>query len=454
MEATLDKRKDSELLSGDLNSLVWKLSLPSIAAMVLFGLNTVSDAFFIGQLLGKTAIAGVALANPFIAIVLGAGYWIGTGAGNQLSICIGANDTKQQGKFLGTVAIQSLVLGGFVFLGLYTFSDKLIALTGGSGTVLQFGVDYLSTVLFAAPIWIYALSLNMLIRAEGNMKQSAWMIFRALLVNIVLTPLFIKGFDMGVEGAAWATNAGMLVLLMDGYFYFLKNKSSFESNATSFRYDAGTAKKILVSGLPAFIFNLMALIQAVVVFYVVNDLGSDRDIAFYAATNVLYLFLMTPLYGLMRAYQPLAGINFGAGELSRVKTGFIAFLRSGYVLILPFFILLLLFPSWVLHALVPELVISKDDLLHFRVYLISLPVLPLVFMALTLFPSVNKSSLASIIVLGRQLILYLPVMLVLPRWMGIPGIYYGSTLVNLLIAMLTLVMVRNVFDGFQHKNND
>jgi putative MATE family efflux protein len=438
----INNEQEQLILTGDIKKLIWELSLPSIAAMVLFGFNTVSDALFIGQLLGKTALAGVALANPFIAVLLGLGYWIGTGAANILSISLGAKDDRTQQQLLGNVASLTLLLSFIFAVLVYFCAERLISLTGGQGDVHAFGVSYLKTALWATPIWVYALSLNMLVRGEGKMKQSAMMILYALLVNIIMTPFFIKVLHLGVSGAACATNIAMFLLALQGFIYYFRNKNSFQGDIISIEYNKEIIKKILVSGLPTFIFNLMALIQAVIVFYVVNYLGSEKDIAFYAATNVLYLFLMTPLYGLMRAYQPFAGINFGAKQYHRVKDGFIIFNQKGYLLILPFWFFLMIFPDMVIPIILKDTIITTQDIWNFRIYLLSLPFLPIVFIALSLFPSIDKSSHASLIVLGRQLFLYIPLVLLLPKLLGISGIYWGSSLVNIIIFIWTIVLLK------------
>lgn len=437
----MNKAQETLILTQDLQKLVWKLSLPSIAAMVFLGLNTVADAFFVGQLLGKTALAGVALANPYIAIVMGLGYGIGAGAGNVLSIALGANNTDRQQQLLGTVAALSLVCASVLAGGLYVFAKELLQMIGGRGPMLDYGVAYLRTALCTAPIWVYALSLNMLIRGEGKMLKSAQMIFYTLLANVILTPCFIKYFHMGVVGAAWATNIGMLLLAVQGFLYFFKGKASFQSDIKSMSCEVETGQLVLQAGFASFMFNLMSLVQALVVFYIVAGIGSAKQIAFYAATNVLYLFLMTPLHGLMRALQPVAGINFGASQYLRVKESFLLFSKKGILLILPLWALLILFPQPIMQLILPDASISATDLIHFRIYIFSIPFLPIVFMSLALLPAINQSLQATRIVLGRQLLLYIPVMIVLPRFLGLSGVYLGSSLVNITIFVWTLLVL-------------
>jgi len=293
MENLLEQDQKALILSHDIKKLVWKLSLPSIASMVLFGLNTVSDSIFVGQLIGQAALSGVALAGPLTAIVLGFGYWIGTGAANVLSIALGADDKKTQQGILANTAILTLAMTLLFALPIYLAAEPLIKMMGGKGEILAQGVIYFKTTVLGAVFWIYGMSLNLIIRGEGKMRKSAMMVVYGLVVNITLTPFFIIILGTGVEGAAWATNVGMLVFSMDGILYFKNGKASFIANIGSFKYDKEIAKKIIRNGFPGFIFNIMALVQAMVVFNVVIKIGNEKDVAFFAAANVIYLFLMT-----------------------------------------------------------------------------------------------------------------------------------------------------------------
>lgn len=439
------------LLTASLKKVMWKLSLPAIAAMVLFGLNAFMDTVYIGQLMNSTALAGVALAYPLTSIMMGLGSWAGTGAGNLLSIVLGKNDIDQQQKILSNTTLF-VILSSIIFtLPAYIFAKEMIHLLGGRGDVLLHGTEYFKITLLASPFWVYGLGLNFIVRAEGKMKAAAIMMVYGLLVNLILTPIFINYFNMGVSGAAWATNIGMLIYCIVGYHYFKSGKASFQSDVHSLSFDKTVFQSIIKLGLPGFIITVMGLVQAAVVFNAIVNVGTEKDLAFFAAANRIQLFLMTPLFGLMRALQPVVGVNFGAGEYQRVKETFILFCKTGFYLILPFWTLLLLFPETSLSLVLPEMVFDYTDLWHFRVYMVVLPFLPIVFMALTYLPAIEQPKWASIIGMARQVVFYVPVMLFLPSWLGISGIYYGATAIDLVITLWLTYIVWQTFKKFKLK---
>ncbi|MEO9514089.1 MAG: MATE family efflux transporter [Flavobacteriaceae bacterium] len=444
----MNQSKDQKqfILNGNLTKVMWKLSLPAIFAMVLYGLNAFMDTIYIGHLLDETALSGVALAYPLTAMAMGVGSWIGTGAGNHLSILLGKNDSVTLKKVIPNTTFLTIV-GSLVFaIPCYVFATQLIQLMGGSGEVLDYGVRYFKITLLAFPFWVFGLQLNMIVRAEGKMMTAALFMAYGLIINLILTPIAIIYLHMDVDGAAWATNIGMLVYCIVGYIYFVKGKASFESNINAIFYDNEVFKAILKLGLPGFILSLMGLIQAIVVFNAVVDYGTEEDLAFFAAANRILLFLMTPLFGLMRALQPVEGVNFGAGQYDRVKKSFFIFCKTGLWLVLPIWAFLMIFPSIGIQLVLPNKLMTPTELVNFRVYMAIIPFLPFVFMALTHLPAIEQPKYASIIGIGRQLVFYVPVMLLLPKWMGISGVYYGSTLIDIIV---TLWLSYIVFKSFK-----
>ncbi len=443
--ATIKDQQKQLILNGNLKQVMWKLSLPAIIAMVLYGLNAFLDTVFVGQLLNETALAGVAMAYPLTSIMLGLGSLAGTGAASALSIALGANDKDTQRELLGNATVLMLSSTIIFAVPAYIFAEPLIKMMGGRGEILQEGTAYFKVTLIGSIFWVYGLGLNLVIRGEGKMKEAAIMMSYGLIVNVMLTPLFIAVFNMGVSGAAWATNIGMLIYSVVGYRYFKRGKASFLANITQLKFDKVVFKSILSLGMPGFIMSIMALLQAIVVFNALNSYGTDKDLAFFAAANRILLFLMTPLFGLMRALQPIAGINFGAKQYDKVKQSFILFSKTGFYIVFPFWILMTIFPEASLRMALPDMNFTVNDLLNFRIYMLILPLLPIIFMALTFFPAINEGKYGTIIGIVRQVIFYIPVMLLLPRFFGTNWVYYGSTLIDIILTIWIVLIIRKLF---------
>ncbi len=446
--AEKEKQKQFILTEG-LWKVMVQLSWPAVVAMVLYGFNAVLDAIFVGQFVNDTALAGVSLAYPLSQISTAFGSLIGVGAGSVLSMAIGSKDIHTQKNLLGVVNRLSVICAILYMAVAFAFATPLIAMMGGTGEALAYGVSYFRICTIGAFFWIYGLAGNMIIRAEGRMKTAAWMMGLGLIVNAVSNYIFMVILDMGVEGAAWGTNVGMFVYTLIGWLYFGRGKATFQTRLFSLKGDKKITTSILRLGMSSLIMSVMSLVQGLVVFNALARYGTTADIAFYGVVYRIFQFLLTPIFGLMRALQPVIGINYGAKQYSRVISSYKVFAVAALMLTLPFWIISLVAPGSILGMMLKDQVFTGTQFLYFRVYMAILPALSFIFMAMTLFPSVDKGKPAMIIGMARQFVFYIPVMLFLPRFIGIGGVYYGSLAIDAIIVLWTMMMVKKEFNSLR-----
>lgn len=439
------------ILGENLWKVMFQLSWPAVIAMVLYGFNTVLDGIFVGRFVGETALAGVSLAYPITQLSTAFGSLIGVGAGSVLSIALGAKDTGTQRKILGNVNVLTLLCTAVYMVIALIFAEPLIAMMGGEGESLSMGVSYFRVTVFGSLFWIYGLAGNMIIRAEGKMKTAAWMMGTGLVANAIFNYIFIVLFDMGVEGAAWGTNVGMLVYSVLGWLYFSSKNPSFSCRAFSFRADGKNAADMLRLGMSSLMMSVMSLIQAVVVFNALATHGTTSDVAFYGVVYRIFQFLLTPIFGLMRALQPAIGIHYGAKQYDRVIKAYKIFGVAAMLLTLPFWLISLISPGAVLGLMLPDQIFTAAQFGYLRIQMAILPVMSFIFMAMTLFPAVDKGLPAMIIGMARQFVFYVPVMLILPEFIGVSGIYIGSLVIDSVIVLWTLWMVKREFTALRKR---
>ena len=437
------------ILQENIWRVMYRLSWPAIIAMILYGLNTVFDAIFVGQFTGETALAGVSLAYPLAQITLGLGSLIGVGAGSALSIALGADDKPTQEKLLANVSFLSLVIGVAYGIAAFIFAEPLVRFMGGEGQMLVFGTQYFKITAIGAIFWIYGLATNMVIRAEGKMKSAAMIMGIGLAVNLIASYIMVGLLDMGVVGAAWGTNIGMLVYCLLGVWYYSSQRASFPANPFSIAKDRPIVRSIMSMGIPSLIMTVMFLIQSVVVFNSLSNYGTASDVAFYGAVFRIFNLMLTPIFGLMRALQPAVGINYGNNNIERVIKSVKVFGLSGFIILLPFWLVLMIWPEAALATMLPDSALAAADLLNFRVFMSILPALPIIFMAMTFYPAINNGKVASIMGIARQLIFYIPIMLILPRFFGIQWVYFGSTLIDLTITVAVVLYFSYTFKSLR-----
>ncbi|QRQ62508.1 polysaccharide biosynthesis C-terminal domain-containing protein [Sphingobacterium multivorum] len=315
---------------------------------------------------------------------------------------------------------------------------------GGRGDLLALGVDYFRATILGSFFWIYGLSLNMIIRAEGRMKTAAWMIAIGLLVDVLLKPVFIEHFGWGVSGAAWATNISMIIYTFLGVWYYAGGKASFKTKFWSLSWDLSILKETLSLGMPGFVMMVMIVIQNIVVFNALANYGNNMDITFFTAINRLYILLNTPLWGLMRALQPVTGMNYGAGQYTRSINSYRLFAITGLLILLPFWLLVMLHPVAVISIMIPGAIFSIQQLMDFRIYMSVLLVLPFIFMAMVWFPSIDHAKPATFISVLRQVVFYIPILIIAPKYFGVHSIYVASAAIDWIIFIIVIYAVRRI----------
>lgn len=313
---------------------------------------------------------------------------------------------------------------------------------GGRGEILTLGTDYFRATILSSFFWISGLTLNMIIRAEGRMKTAAWMIAAGLVADVILKPIFIHTFGWGVTGAAWATNISMIIYTLSGVWYFNADRASFKTRFWSLKTDPVILKETFSLGTPGFVMMVMIVIQNIAAFNALAKYGTAMDITFYTAVNRFYILLNTPLWGLMRALQPVAGMNYGAQQYDRCIRAYRLFSFTGLLILLPFWLFVCFYPSGVMAVMIPDTAFTTIQLNDFRIFMSVLLIMPFVFMAMVWLPSVENAAPATVITILRQLVFYIPALLLAPRFYGVSGIYIASAAIDWIIFVMMMYAVR------------
>ena len=216
-------------------------------------------------------------------------------------------------------------------------------------------------------------------------------------------------------------------------------------NFFSFAQDKAIMTSMMANGTPLFIMSAMMVIQGIVVLNALANYGTSSDVTFYGTVFRVMSFMMMPIIGLMRSLQPVIGINFGAGNYERVVQSFKIWVGTAALLILPFWIFLMVSPQATLNMILPSREFLSGDISNFRYFIAVLPILPVVFMGMTFFPAINKAKPAAIIGLARQLIFFVPVMLLLPKFFGVKWVYIGSFGIDVIITLWIMLLISKEF---------
>ncbi len=447
MSATISLR--DEIRTRNMWQLMAKLTPVAVIAMSINSLNTFVDALFIGQFLGETAIAAISLAFPLSFFSNAFAAMLGIGGSSLLSIAIGAKDEEIQRKVFGTIAVLSVIVAaGLTTLG-WIFAEEMIAALGGKGEVLELGVQYYRPLVLGSFFQIFAVATNLLIRAEGKISTAMTIAIVSMVSNIALNPLFLGYFGMGIEGAAYATILSMVLFSALGIWYFSTGKTTYAVDLTYFKLDKKIVRPVLSVGISAMMLQLMFIVQQIVVFKVIANYGNDRDIAFMGACYRVLILMLVPGFGFSSAMQPVAGINFGAKDYARVKDAFWKFTIGSTILTTILLAIFEIFPRFVLGLILPDMELTSEDVMNFRIMMAPGFMFSMFFMGITLFQAIGNAKVAGIVMILREIVFFVPFVILLPMWIGITGVYAVPIIQNIITLAIAIYLLFQVFGKWE-----
>ncbi|MDO5707205.1 MAG: MATE family efflux transporter [Andreesenia angusta] len=417
--------------------------MPAILAMGLHGLNVIFDAIFVGKFVGELALSGISVAYPLTQIALGVGAMVGGGAGAYLSIVIGKKDIEIQNKILGNANLLGIILTIFLMIILVIISGPLLSFMGGKGQVLEIALSYFKIIIIGTLFWIFSLGYNMIIRAEGKMGKAATIMGIGLAVNIIANYILMVVFHFGVVGAAWGTNIGMFVSALLSIMYFKGGKTTFKAKF-ALRRDKEIINKIIALGMPQLIMSITALILGIVIFNAIGAVGTDYDLAFYGVSFRIMTFMMMILNAFMRSLQPVVGMNFGAKKFNRVISATKIYILGSLIIIMPFYLMAVLNPQTIL-GLMFEGPISSENIFNFVIFISIIPLFTIMMNGMSYFPAIGEAKIATTMPLLRQVILYIPAMIFLPRLFGVQYVYISSFVIDIFVTLIILILLVKSF---------
>ncbi len=435
----------TELLEENMWKLMITLSPIAIISMSINSINTFVDAVFIGQFLGEKAVAGIALAFPLAMITNGLTAMIGVGGSSILSRAIGEEDFLTQKKIFGTTTVLSLVVSVILIALGWIFARPMIAAIGGKGEVLELAVTYYQTLILGAFFHLFGVSSNMLIRAEGKIKEAMIIAIASTVLNMILNPIFLGYFKMGIEGTAIATILSMVFFSCINIWYFKTNRASYPIDHSYFKLEKEIAKPLVAIGASGMMLQIMFVVKQMVVFKTLDIYGSEWDLTFMGACYRVLLLMLLPSFGFSTALQPVVGMNYGAKDYARVRNSFRVFTISSTIFMFFLWGFFMSFPEMVLGWLLPNSELAPLDIIHFRLMMGTGILYPFFFLAIIMYQSIGNAKVAGVVMVLREIVFFLPFVFLLPLWMGVTGVYFSSILQNLIVSFIAVYLVWSLF---------
>lgn len=432
-----------------IGKLLIQYSVPAIIAMVATSVYNIIDSIFIGRGVGAMAIAGLAITFPLMNLVVAFCTLVAVGGATIASIFMGQKNIQRATDVVNNVMslclIHSILFGGLTLF----FLDPILYLFGATAETIGFAREFMKVILYGTPISYVFIGLNNLMRATGYPAKAMISALITVVVNIILAPIFIFHLKWGIAGAAWATIFGQGVGFLWVLWHFLSKKSFVHFERKNKWFSLSLAKKMYGIGLSPFLMNVTACF--VVVFLnksLLSNAGGVMEgnlaVGAYGILNRVTMFFVMIVFGVTQGMQPILGYNYGALKWDRVKKTLYSGIWIGVGIT---------FIGWILTELMPDTLskmFTTDQRLidiareGFRIYFICYPVVGCQIIIQNFFQSIGKPALSIFLSLTRQLIFLLPLLAILPKKYGIPGVWAsmtGSDFLAFALALITMFVM-------------
>ncbi len=417
---------DRENLLGEKKvlPLLIKFSIPAIIGMMVNALYNVVDRIFIGQGVGTLAIAGLAVAFPVMLVMMALAMLVGIGSATLISIRLGEKKRNEAERLLGqSVSLLLIIFLSYTVIS-FIFMKPLLNLFGASDQVLPYAAEYLSIILFGSTFFAFSMGLNHSIRAEGNPKIAMWTMLIGAILNIILDPIFIFGLNMGIRGAALATVIAQSVSAIWVLRYFMSGKSVLKLRWINMRLCRRLVFKIFAIGSAPFVMQLMSSILVVLLNQGLRTHGGDIAISALGIVHSISMFIFMPVIGINQGAQPIIGFNYGARQMQRVREALFWAILFATCIVTAGFLVTRLIPEQLIRLF------NQDDLELLAVatramyiFMFMMPVVGFQVIASGTFQALGKPRKAMFLSLSRQVILLIPLILILPNFLGLDGVW-------------------------------
>jgi putative MATE family efflux protein len=434
--------RSEQLGEEKIGKLLLKFSLPAIIGMLVNGLYNIVDRIFVGQGVGALALSGIAISFPFTLAIMAFGMLIGIGATAVISIRLGQQKKEQAEQIVGNAFVLLLGVSLFITLIGHIFMDPLLVLFGASSEVIPYAKQYLTVLLWGAVFQTIGFGMNNFIRAEGNPKIAMFtMVFGAVL-NTILNPIFIFGLHLGVAGSALATVISQFVTAVWVLSYFLGNRALLKLRLRNFRLKWPFVKDILAIGVSPFSMQLVGSIVTVLLNKTLVSYGGDLSSAAMGVINSITMLIFMPIFGIGQGAQPILGYNYGARNYDRVKqTLKLSMIGATGVMIIGFLVVEL-FPVALMTLFSQDQELIRLGSYGLRIFLMMLPIIGFQLTAVSYFQATGKPRKSLFLSLSRQLIFLVPMLLILPKFWGLTGVWLAGPVADFASAGLTVLWLR------------
>lgn len=421
--------------------LVLKYSLPAVVALLFNALYSFVDRLFIGNSVGAIGIAGIAVIFPLTQIIGSFASLIGMGASSLISRKLGEKDTKVSEGILGNALFMLITISIFITVVGLIFGDPILKFLGASKEVMPYAKAYLYIILLGTIFQVLSLGMNYFMRVDGSPQKAMATMLIGNVANLILAPIFIFVFNMGMQGAAIATVISQGISTLWVMFYFLSGKSFLKLTWMNIKLKVDIARNIFLIGLPSSFMLVSLSLANIIMNNSLTIYGGDIAVSVMGVINSILFIAILPIFGIMQGIIPIIGYNYGAKMFQRVRETLVLGMATAFVIATICFIAIMTIPNFLMT------IFSNGDVhfISFGVYairismmMVSLSGVPII--ATGYFLATGNSKKAMLLTVCRNVFFMIPILIILPRFFKLEGVLFSTPLADLLAFIFTMVI--------------
>ena len=416
--------------------LISTLAVPTIISMLVTGIYNTADTFFVGKI-STEATAAVGLVFPVMALVQALGFFCGHGSGNFLSRMLGAGKKEEANNMASTGFALSLIFGLIVSGAGIVFSTQIANVIGATESTMEDTLNYMRIILLGAPFMMGQFVINNQLRFQGSAMFAMIGLMCGAIINIVLDPLLILEFDMGVTGAAIATVSGQIasfVVLLIGS----RRGENIRLSIHNVHINGHYIFEIVNGGIPSLFRQGLAAVATMLLNNAAGGLGGDAAIAGMSVVTRVMMLVVSALIGFGQGYQPVCSFNYGAGLKKRVREGYFFCIKYGTIFLTIAGALCFIFAPTIVGWFRDDADVIEVGTVALRWQSAVLPLISTIIMTNMMLQSIGKGFKASITASARNGIFFIPLILILPKCFGILGVEMTQSCADILSLGLSL----------------
>ncbi len=450
--------KSTRLGEESIKTLLFEQAIPASIGILAMSIYMLVDSIFVGKWVGPLGIGAIAIVMPIVFFISSIGMGIGIGGSSIISRALGADEKRLAQHTFGNQITMTLLLSIFVVVIGYFYTDEIVYLFGGKEDLHDPSYAYFNTLLYGIPFLALNMMANTVIRAEGQAKTAMVVVLIPAFLNIILDFIFIYVLDQGIVGAAWATVISYVACFLFIVGYFVFGKGIINIRSKYFLLELSIVSEISSLGIVSVSRQGVVALLSIILNFVLFKYGDELAIIIYGILARVLMFALFPVMGITQGFLPISGFNYGANNFDRVKESIKISIFYATLFSFIIFVAIMIFAPEIVMLFMTDDVdsykIIRDTPNALRWGFAAVPIVGFQLIGAAYFQAIGKPKQALLLTLLKQGFFLIPLVLILPNYLGLFGVWVSFPVADILSTIVTAWFLRKELNKLERMDED